>query len=467
MQMNEAFFRGSTRAVLLRAACLTLAIALLDWYVVGDIPLGFLYLLPMVMVGAVLEPWQIAISAALCTLLAENFDDLTWKLRTGITRDVLYFTAFIGAGLFVREINRNRRATMAHLDEIERQSEGRREAEEQLRVLVESSPAAIITADADGCVLMANEAAHRMLGVPQGELCGRVIHRYLPSLRNVSAPGTVQQLFRSVMQARGQREDGETFLADICFSTYRTNAGRRLAAMVLDASEEFRTQEVSGLHQLLLGSRIAAGAVSHEIRNVCGAITAVHQNLSREARLTDNRDFEALGNLILALGKIANLNLHQTVSQAAEVDLTALLEELRIIIAPSLLDEHIVANWYIDPALPLVWADRSSLMQVFLNLITNSVRALSGRSNAVISISTKIEDDNVVLEIADNGSGVAHPEHLFRPFQNGVASTGLGLFLSRAFLRSFGGEIRYKALPTGACFVVHLNCAAATETCDG
>lgn len=463
--MYAAFFRGNKRTILLRAGILVAAIAFLDWRIVGEIPLGFLYLVPMLIVGSVLNPWQIGLVAALCTFLAEFFDDFEWNLRAGISRDVLYFTAFLGAGLFVREANRSRRVALEHLDEIERESEARREAEEQLRVLVESSPAAILTTDSSGAVLMANEAAHRMLAVPPGELTGRGIHRYLPSLRNVSGPDASQQFFRTVMQAHGQREDGETFLADICFSTYRTDAGLRLAAMVLDASEDLRTHEVSGLHQLLVGSRIAIGAVSHEIRNVCGAIAVVHQNLSRGRSLAGNRDFEALGNLIVALERIANLNLRQSTNQATEVDLAALLDELRIVMAPALRDENITAQWETESGLPFVWADRSSLMQAFLNLITNSIRVLSKRENGVLSIKAKTEGNHVLVEFADNGGGVAHPEYLFRPFQDGAESTGLGLYLSRAFLRSFGGEIRYNALSAGACFIVNLN-AAATPVQD-
>jgi len=424
-------------------------IALLDWWVVGEIPLGFLYLVPMLTVGGALDVLQISAIAALCTFLAEVFDDLTWTLRTGLSRDVLYFAAFVGAGLFVREVNRNRRVALEHLHEIERQSKALLEAEEQLRILIESSPAAIVTADADGCVLMANEAAHRMLGLPQGELPGRVIHRYLPSLTNVSGHEGSQQHFRTVMQARGQRDDGETFLADICFSTYRTNAGSRLAAMVLDASEEFRTHEVSGLHQLLTGSRIAIGAISHEVRNVSGAIAAVHQNLAHCGLLAGNKDFEALGNLIVALERIASVNLRQSSNQATEVDLAALLDELKIVIAPSLLEEDIEARWTVEPGLPLVWADRPSLMQVFLNLITNSSRALSKTNNRVLSVTAGSKGNQVIVEFADNGGGVTHPEHLFRPFQAGAEATGLGLYLSRAFVRSFGGELRYQPLPDG------------------
>jgi two-component system, LuxR family, sensor kinase FixL len=457
LTMYAAFFRGNKRAILLRAAILIAAIAVLDWRIVGKIPLGILYLGPMLLIGSVLEPWHIVLAAGFCTALAEEFDDLPWNLREGLTRDVLYFVAFLGAGLFIREINRNRAVVLRHVSEIERQSEARREAEEQLRILIESSPAAILTADASGTVLMANEAAHRMLGVAPAALPGRPVHRYLPSLRNVSGAEGSQQTFRTVMQARGQRESGETFLADISFSTYRTGAGLRLAAMVLDASEEFRTHEVSGLHQLLAGSRIAIGAMSHEIRNISGAIGAVHQNLTHEKLLAANRDFEALGNLIAGLERIANLNLRQTANQATQVDLAALLDELRIVIEPALEEDDIRADWTSASALPLVWADRPSLMQVFLNLANNSIRALASRPTRSLSVSAKSDGDLVLVEFADTGGGVAHPEFLFRPFQAGANASGLGLYLSRAFVRSFGGDLRYLPTSGGACFIVSLN----------
>jgi C4-dicarboxylate-specific signal transduction histidine kinase len=210
------------------------------------------------------------------------------------------------------------------------------------------------------------------------------------------------------------------------------------------------------LHQLLEGSRIAVSALSHEMRNVCGAIAVVHQNLKRTGSLAGNKDFEALGNLVVALENIASVNLHQSASLASEVDLTVLLDELKIVVAPSLDEEEINAHWVIEPGLPLVWAERSSLMQVFLNLIANSTRALSKMSERALFISAHSVGDEVHVEVSDNGGGVAHPEHLFRPFQAGAEATGLGLYLSRAFMRSFSGELRYKPLAGGACFTVEL-----------
>ncbi len=443
--------------VLLKAALMISAIAFVDWRVEKDLPLGFLYLFPMLLVGSVLNRWQIATVAATCTLLTELFDSFEWRAETAIPRDILIFAAFAGMGLFVYEIVRSRQVTLQHLDLIQNESEARRAAEEQLQVLVETSPAAIFTADSEGRVLLANDAAHRLLALPPGMLPGKSIRDYLPSLVNVPAPDDSHPSFRTAMQCRGQRHDGESFLADIWFSTYRTSVGSRLAAMVVDTSEDLRTREEFSLHQLLAASRILVGAVSHEVRNVCGAIAVVHENLSRSGALARNKDFEALGTLILALEKIAAMDLRQTANQATSVDLRALLEELRIVVEPSLREKDIELVWTIEPGIPVVWADRQSLMQVFLNLTKNSERALLNQARRQLAVIARIEQQRVVIRFRDTGCGVSEPERLFRPFQHGAQATGLGLYLSRALMRTFRGDLRYEPEPQGSSFIVELS----------
>jgi len=261
------------------------------------------------------------------------------------------------------------------------------------------------------------------------------------------------------MQCRGRRQDGEAFLADIWFSTYRTSVGSRLAAMVVDTSEDLRNREEFSLHQLLAASRILVGAVSHEVRNVCGAIAVVHENMARNSSLAKNKDFEALGTLIQTLEKIAALELRQTPYPAARVDLPALLEELRIVIEAALRDEGIDVSWDIEPGLPAVWADRQSLMQVFLNLTKNSQRAMLDRPSRQLKIVARAEGHRVSVRVQDTGGGVLDPERLFRPFQPGAQATGLGVYLSRALLRSFRGDLHYEPEPHGAVFVVELSLA--------
>ena len=461
--MLSLFLRGGNRAVLLKAALLITAIALADWRADKEVTLGFLYLFPMLMVGSVLKRWQIAIVAALCTTLAEIFDSFEWRPSAAIPRDILVFAAFLGMGLFVYEVVRSRQAALRHLNQIESESEARRAAEEQLKVLVDSSPVAIFTADDYGTILQANDAAHRLFAVSTGSLPGRPIRQYLPALVHVPAPQPNGPSFRTVMQCRGQRQDGEAFLADIWFSTYRTSVGSRLAAMVLDTSEDLRNREEYSLHQLLAASRILVGAVSHEVRNVCGAIAVVHENLARNSSLAQNKDFEALGTLIETLEKIAALDLRQTPYPAARVNLPALLEELRIVIEPALREDGIGILWDVQPGLPPVWADRQSLMQVFLNLTKNSQRAMLDQPSRQLKIVARSEEHRVAVRVQDTGCGVQHPEHLFRPFQPGAQSTGLGVYLSRALLRSFRGDLHYESEPQGAAFIVELSPAPAAN----
>jgi signal transduction histidine kinase len=73
-----------------------------------------------------------------------------------------------------------------------------------------------------------------------------------------------------------------------------------------------------------------------------------------------------------------------------------------------------------------------------------------------LTITARSEGQRVMVEVLDNGGGVKDPSQLFHPFQTGARSTGLGLYLARAFARSFGGDLRYLPLPGSACFVVEL-----------
>lgn len=457
-------FQSNKKIVFPAASGLIALIAIADWRISTEIPLGFLYIVPMLLLGRFLKPWQTLLAAAVCTGLAELFDPFRWNIRVGTPRDVLYFAAFATVGVFVAETTRSRQVILRQLREIERQSEAREEAEEQLEMLIESSPASIITTNADGCILMANQAAHRLLDVPAGTLPGRLLQQFLPALSNLSRRDAARPLLRAVMQSRGRREDGESFMADICFSTYSTRSGPRLTAMIIDASDELRSHEETSLHQMLAGSRIAVSAVSHEIRNVCAAIGVVHQNLLRSKLLNRNKDFEALGTLVVALERIAAVDLRQYPESSAEVDLLSVLNDLKIVISPSLQDQSVACTWDLEPDLPMVWADQTNLMQMFLNLATNSVRALAQtRQQRRLTISAKSTGHSVTVEFLDNGGGVAHPEELFRPFQPAAQETGLGLYLSRAFARSFGGDLRYAPGSGQACFIVDLPLAAAAR----
>jgi C4-dicarboxylate-specific signal transduction histidine kinase len=105
-----------------------------------------------------------------------------------------------------------------------------------------------------------------------------------------------------------------------------------------------------------------------------------------------------------------------------------------------------------------VWVrtDAHSLLQVLLNLSRNSIRAVTGRRSPSIGMEVLASREHVQIRFRDSGPGVAEPELLFQPFQATSESTGLGLYVSRAILRSFGGELFYEPAPEGSCFVIQL-----------
>jgi two-component system, LuxR family, sensor kinase FixL len=119
-------------------------------------------------------------------------------------------------------------------------------------------------------------------------------------------------------------------------------------------------------------------------------------------------------------------------------------------------ESAIDVQWDVPESLPLVWADRYGLVQVFLNLAKNSQRAMMASGTKRLSIVAREENGTVVIRFEDTGVGVAFPENLFRPFQRGAKASGLGLYVSRAIMRSFGGELVYEPRSEGSCFGVIL-----------
>jgi C4-dicarboxylate-specific signal transduction histidine kinase len=184
----------------------------------------------------------------------------------------------------------------------------------------------------------------------------------------------------------------------------------------------------------------------------------LHHNLTKTQHgLNDSADFRALGTVVDSALKLASTELSDTMEDVLQgLDVGELLEELRAIISPGLEEAGIQGEWEIHEGLPGVRVDRSGLLQVFLNLAKNSMSALRGRPEARLRITAYGLEGTVVIRVSDNGPGIAAADRLFQPFQPGASSTGLGLFVSRAIIRTFGGEL-HQTQQMGECsFIVEL-----------
>jgi signal transduction histidine kinase len=267
--------------------------------------------------------------------------------------------------------------------------------------------------------------------------------------------------YRTAIECVGRRADGEAFLAHVWFSTYQSVSGSRLAAIILDTSEDLRDREATGLDGMLNTSRIMVSAVCHEVKNLSAAAAIAQANLAREAALAAHPDMAVLKTCIEGLQQIASSELRLSADlSVGRVDLRTLLDELRVVLEPQFRDASAVLRWEVEPELSPVLGDHHSLLQIFLNLAQNSLKAMASGSERVLTINARSAESGVVVAFRDTGPGITDASAIFRPFQSGSGSSGLGLFVSRTLARYFAGDLRAEAVPSGGCFVVSLARAA-------
>jgi C4-dicarboxylate-specific signal transduction histidine kinase len=144
-------------------------------------------------------------------------------------------------------------------------------------------------------------------------------------------------------------------------------------------------------------------------------------------------------------------------AEHAVVDPAAVLEDLRMVMESAFREQGAVLEWNIEEPLPAVRGDHHPLLRVFMNLSQNSLRAMENTERKQLTISAQpARASRVDVRFRDTGPGVAHPERIFRPFQPEAQGTGLGLYVSRALVRSLGGDLNYEPQPDGALFTVEL-----------
>jgi two-component system, LuxR family, sensor kinase FixL len=212
--------------VLLMSGAIVLIVAFADWWTKPFVAFGFLYLFPIMLAAGFLPRWVVALLGAGCAVLSEIFS----SLERSSVRLAFETLALAGCGLFVAELVRNRRLTL--------------EGQARLTALVETSPAAIVTVDEHGIIELVNHAAVELMAPRDGRLVGNPISAFLPELHHALRWEEAPQ-FRATMQCRAHRGNGETFTADVWFSTYKDGLTHKLAAIVADVTEEAAAGVVS------------------------------------------------------------------------------------------------------------------------------------------------------------------------------------------------------------------------------
>ena len=239
---------------------------------------------------------------------------------------------------------------------------------------------------------------------------------------------------------------------------YETNAS--LEAATIKANEMANRAEAANK-----AKSIFLANMSHEIRTPLNAIIGFTQLMNRDKSLTDkqkeyNNSIISAGEHLLSLIndilELSKIEAGRIVLNPANVDLHALLNDMRMIFKERTLSKHLQFIFEIAENLPhFVVIDDSKLRQIFINLIGNAVKFTHEGGIAIRSRVDKLNDHKRLLfvEIQDSGPGISEAEQksLFKHFvqtSSGInkgSGTGLGLALSRELALLMGGNITVKS----------------------
>jgi two-component system NtrC family sensor kinase len=250
----------------------------------------------------------------------------------------------------------------------------------------------------------------------------------------------------------------------------------RIAA--IDAEKNLMNEKVVETGKLASIGELAAG-VAHEINNPVAIMVEEAGwigDLLEEEDLCNSKnvaEFKRALAQIRTQGRRCKEITHKLLSFARktsekvqDIQINDLLEDLLAISAQRAKYSMVEIATRLADGLPPVRVSMAELQQVFLNLINNALDAMENRGGR-LSITTKLQDGFVAVDVADTGAGIPAPylSRIFDPFFTTKAvgkGTGLGLSICFGIVNKMGGRIEVAStVEVGSTFSVFLPAAAA------
>jgi signal transduction histidine kinase len=327
-------------------------------------------------------------------------------------------------------------------------------------------PDGVVVADAAGVVVLANDAAVRILAVPRSELVGRELVDALPLVdpqgrdwwkctKPFDGLATrVRQPERLLSLTLPDRADRSLLVT----ASYVRDDAHRLTSVVFC----LRDTVARSRHERSAAELVSV--VAHELRSPLTSVKgftatmlAKWERFNDEQKLhmlrTVNSDADRLTRLISELLDVSRIETGRLELRKQVVDLPELVRrDVAARLAAGEATDRFVVE--IDEAsLPELWADPDKLAQVVGNIVENALRHGSG----TVTVGVGPLDGGVTVVVLDEGDGIAREAlpRIFTKFWHDArrGGTGLGLFIAKGIVDAHGGTIEAGSAPGGGASV--------------
>lgn len=386
------------------------------------------------------------------------------RTARSIARGALDERADVGGddviALLARDFNNMADATSSLIGEV-------RAREQQMSDVLNSLDDGLIVLDRNFTVVAANRSFARRAGayseVLRGSKCRDAVGHVLPCRDDETCPTarclSTGKLQRAVYQLPGS-DESEGRVHEVYASPVLADDGSvsQVVEVWRDITERVREEERLAEIERLSSLGVLASGLSHEVNNPLATTLTCSEAIL--ARLDEHGPGAGGPETVEAIRESAGIIRDQVlrcrtitdqflrfargIPPAIEpIDLQQVVRGIMSLARPKAREAGIDLELQGDDPVPLVTANTEVVQHVVLNVLVNAIESFTQPGGRIVA--RFIVGSDVRLQIRDTGCGIP-PEvrrHLFEPFRTKKPrGTGLGLFLSRAFMRRFNGDVR-------------------------
>ena len=219
-------------------------------------------------------------------------------------------------------------------------------------------------------------------------------------------------------------------------------------------TRELQEAQAQISHQEKMASLgMMAAGIAHEIGNPLTSISSMAQVIKRKNE--NHKISEYVTNILKNIERISRI-VRELVDfsrpssyEEAPCDINEIIKSAVGIIKYDRRSKNLTYSLTLDPELPKTVIVSDHLLQVFLNILINSVDASEGYGDE-IAVNSFTKNGNIYVDISDKGCGIPlqMQKKIFEPFYTTKEvgkGTGLGLTVSYGFIQKLNGEIKVKS----------------------